>query len=92
MDWQSPMRVEDHIERALLNLDAARSNLESGFFEVATNRCYYAAFEAAHGALSELNLPLPKSHRGLGREFGRHAAKEGRIPEEAGRLRSLPRR
>ena len=80
------MPAEEHMERALRNLEAARSNMDSGFFEVAVNRCYYAAFQAARAALLALGLPLPRSHKGLASEFGRHAVKEGPVREEAGRL------
>lgn len=80
------MRAEEHMERALRNLEAARSNMDAGFFEVAVNRCYYAAFEAARAALLALGLPLPRSHSGLAAEFGRHAVKEGYVDGEAGRL------
>ena len=80
------MRAEEHLERALRNLHAARSNMDSGFFEVAVNRSYYAAFEAARAALRELDLPLPRSHSGLASKFGQHAVKDGLVREEAGRL------
>lgn len=80
------MRAEEHMERAFRNLDAARSNMDSGFFEVAVSRSYYAAFEAARAALRELDLPLPRSHSGLASKFGQHAVKDGLVREEAGRL------
>ncbi len=80
------MRAEEHMDRAVRNLEAARSNKDSGFFEVALNRWYYAAFESAHAALRALSLPLPNNHGGLASEFGRHAIKEGPVPKEAGQL------
>ncbi len=59
----NPMQDEEHIERALYNLEAARYNMDSGFFEVALNRCYYAAFEPACVALRTPGFPVPKIHR-----------------------------
>ncbi len=80
------MRAKEHLHRAIRNLQAARSNIDSGFFEVAVNRCYYAALEAARGALLARGLSLPKTHRGLASQFGRYVVKEGLVHEDVGQL------
>ena len=82
----NPMRAEQHLDKAGRNLEAAQSNLESGFHEVAVNRSYYAAFEAARAALLKPGAPLPRSHGGPASEFGLRVVKEGHVRPEVGRM------
>ena len=51
------MPGEQHLEKAARHLKAAQANMELGFHEVAVNRSYYAAFEAARAALGKSMQP-----------------------------------
>ncbi|MCY4563981.1 MAG: HEPN domain-containing protein [Gammaproteobacteria bacterium] len=75
---------EWHMERAYRRLAAARSLARDGFVEDAFSRLYYAAMEAAHTALTSLNIDPPKKHSALRGAFRNHVIVPGRIPKTIG--------
>ena len=80
------MQPELHLKRAAHHLASARLTMEAGYFDVTVNRAYYAAFEAARAVLRAMEIPLPKSHRGLSTQFMQHAVFTGKIDQEIGGL------
>lgn len=80
------MQPEQHLKRAVHHLDSARLTMEAGYFDVTVNRAYYAAFEAARAVLRAMEIPLPKSHRGLSSQFMQQAVFTGKIDQEIGGL------
>ena len=75
---------EWHMERAYRRLAAAKSLARDGFIEDAFSRLYYAAMEAAHTALTSLNIEPPKKHSTLRGAFRKHVIVPGRIPKTIG--------
>jgi uncharacterized protein (UPF0332 family) len=77
------------IHKAKTALSSARLLLAAGDGDGATNRAYYAMFDAAtaallsNGAASPGNLP--KSHGGLISAVGQHLVQTGKLPIELGR-------
>ena len=69
---------------ALRTFRSARSCSSDG----ATNRAYYAMFDAAMAALAWAGVGAqdqPKTHAGLIGSFGLHLIRSGRLPAELGR-------
>jgi uncharacterized protein (UPF0332 family) len=79
----------DHLSKARRALASARLLLADGDTEGASNRAYYAMFDAAHAALlhadPNLNPATTKTHRGLIAAFGERLVKTGLIQAELGR-------
>jgi len=69
---------------------SARALLELGDVDGATNRAYYAMFDAARAALLASAAPIEpdigRTHSGLIGAFGHFLVKNGRVSKEAGRL------
>ena len=70
-------------------LASARLLLGAGDTDGATNRAYYAMFDAAIAALiwvsADAGQSTPKTHNGLIASFGQNLVKAGRLPAEFGR-------
>ncbi|MFA7240842.1 MAG: HEPN domain-containing protein [Sulfuricellaceae bacterium] len=83
------MTPADYTVKANRALVSARLLLESGDFEGACNRAYYAMFDAAHAALlqsgAHVNPAETKTHSGLIGAFGKHLVKPGLVSAELGR-------
>lgn len=60
-------------------LNEVNTLVHFGYFETATNRCYYCCFYCAQALLSAVDL-YPKSHRGVLTQFNLHYAKTGKFP------------
>jgi uncharacterized protein (UPF0332 family) len=78
--------IMDKAEKALAS---ARILLNAGDSDGATNRAYYAMFDAAMAALAHAEIGTAqdqhKTHRGLIGSFGLHLVQTGRLPAELGR-------
>ena len=76
---------EWHMERAYRRLAAAKSLARDGFIEDAFSRLYYAAMEAAHTALTSLNIESLRRNTARCRgAFRKHVIVPGRIPKTIG--------
>jgi len=77
------------MDKAQKALASARLLLGAGDTDGATNRAYYAMFDAAIAALSwasaDTGQSAPKTHSGLIASFGQNLVKTGRVPAEFGR-------
>ncbi len=73
------------LERADQSAKSARLLLEHGDTGGASNRAYYAIFDAARAALVANGHELPKTHRGLISAFNLRLVKAGLLPVEYGR-------
>jgi hypothetical protein len=81
--------VEDLLDRARQDLEAARHLVQGGFPAQAASRAYYAAFHAAEAALLSLGETRSK-HAGVVAAFSRLVVREGGLEDWCGRmLRSL---
>ena len=69
---------------------SARALLELGDVDGATNRAYYAMFDAARAALLASGAPVEpnigRTHSGLIGAFSNHLVKNGPVSKEVGRL------
>ena len=77
------------MDKALKALASARILLDAGDTDGATNRAYYAMFDAAIAALSwaeaDTGQTPPKTHGGLIASFGQRLVRTGNLPTECGR-------
>jgi uncharacterized protein (UPF0332 family) len=77
------------MDKAAKALGSARLLLKAGDSDGATNRAYYAMFDAAIAALSWAGVGTtqdqPKTHSGLIANFGLRLVQTGRLPAELGR-------
>src|SRR5476651_339290 len=77
------------IDKAEKALTSARILLKAGDSDGASNRAYYAMFDAAIAALSWAGSGSahdhPKTHSGLIGSFGLHLVRAGKLPAELGR-------
>jgi len=68
---------------------SARVLLETNDVDGASNRAYYAMFDAAQAALLSAGVPaaeaLGKTHRGVINAFSAHLVKDGPVSKELGR-------
>ena len=69
---------------------SARALLELGDVDGATNRAYYAMFDAARAALLASSAPVEpdigRTHSGLIGAFGNYLVKNGPVSKDMGRL------
>jgi uncharacterized protein (UPF0332 family) len=82
--------MQREMDRAHKALASARLLLDADDTDGATNRAYYAMFEAALAALAwavggAADVPRYRTHSGLIASFGRHLVLTGRLPAEFGR-------
>jgi uncharacterized protein (UPF0332 family) len=77
------------MDKAAKALASARILLAAGDSDGATNRAYYAMFDAATAALAWAGIGTAqdhhKTHGGLIGGFGLHLVQTGRLPAELGR-------
>ncbi|MCD8514039.1 MAG: HEPN domain-containing protein [Nitrincola sp.] len=70
--------------------NSARTLLDVGDVDGATNRAYYAMFDAARAALiisgASVGQDIGRTHSGLIGAFGNHLVKNGPLSKEVGRL------
>ncbi len=57
-----------------------------GDLDGATNRAYYAMFDAARAVLMQQGHEIGKTHRGVLTTFSEHIVKVGLVPTDWGRL------
>lgn len=78
------------MEKADRACESARVLLDLGDADGATNRAYYAMFDAARAALLATGAPVDadigRTHSGLIGAFGNYLVKNGPISKEIGRL------
>lgn len=81
--------TKELIDKAERALASARLLLADGDTDGATNRAYYAMFDAATAALVWAGVvtaqTLPKTHSGLISAFGLHLIQTGQLPAQLGR-------
>ena len=74
------------IDKAQKALASARLLLGAGDTDGATNRAYYAMFDATIAALiwagADAGQSQPKTHSGLIASFGQNLVKAGKLPAE----------
>jgi uncharacterized protein (UPF0332 family) len=77
------------MDKAQKALASARLLLGAGDTDGATNRAYYAMFDAAIATLiwtgADAGQSPPKTHSGLIASFGQNLVKAGKLPAEFGR-------
>ena len=75
------------MDKALKALASARILLVAGDTDGATNRAYYAMFDAAIASLTwaGANAMQPKTHSGLIASFGQNLVQADKLPSEFGR-------
>lgn len=76
--------IAANLERAEDSIQAARSLLEKGHFDVAASRAYYAAFYAASALLLGKNID-PSKHSGVISAIHREFVKTGRLAVSQGK-------
>ena len=78
------------IVKAKTAYNSARTLLDVGDVDGATNRAYYAIFDAARAALiisgASVGQDIGRTHSGLIGAFGNHLVKNGPLSKEVGRL------
>jgi len=65
---------------------SARVLLDTGDGDGASNRAYYAMFDAARAVLLDSGFDVGKTHRGVLNAFSDRLVKNGSVPQEMGRL------
>lgn len=63
--------VEYRINRAFETIDEVKSIMESGFYNTAINRLYYACYYAVNALLVKNNIPA-QTHAGVKQMLGLH--------------------
>lgn len=83
------MTTEELLQKAERAIASAKLLLNAGDGDGASNRAYYAMFDAARAALSELvpaaEAETIRTHNGLVSVFSLHLVKTGKVPVELGR-------
>lgn len=83
------MTPGDYLAKAQRALASARLLLADGDVEGASNRAYYAMFDAAQAALRHDATPVnpaeTRTHRGLIAAFGKHLVQPGVLSADLGR-------
>ena len=77
--------IQLYLDHALRDLEAAESNLNSGFYHISVSRSYYAMFYAA-SALLIANGVKSRKHTGVMSEFGEHFIKTGLMDRKYGKM------
>jgi uncharacterized protein (UPF0332 family) len=82
--------TKEIMDKAAKALASARLLFEAGDSDGATNRAYYAMFDAAIAAMSwaggtDATQDQPKTHSGLIASFGLRLVQTGQLPVELGR-------
>jgi uncharacterized protein (UPF0332 family) len=80
------VKAHDLMAKAVQALESAKLLLDAGDADGASNRAYYAMFDAARAALLTSGLDVGKTHKGVLSAFSDRLVKNGPIPKEVGRL------
>lgn len=80
------MKAQDLMAKAAQATASAKLLLDAGDADGATNRAYYAMFDAARAALSACGHDIGKTHKGVLNAFSARLVKNGPLPKEMGRL------
>ncbi len=80
------MRAEDLMAKAVQAAISAKVLLDTGDADGASNRAYYAMFDAARAALLASGHEIGKTHKGVLNAFSDRLVKNGQLPKELGRL------
>jgi uncharacterized protein (UPF0332 family) len=72
--------------KAMQAAASARVLLDTGDADGASNRAYYAMFDAARAALRVSGFDVGKTHKGVLHAFSERLVKNGLVPKETGRL------
>lgn len=80
------MKAEELLAKAFQASASARLLLDAGDTDGASNRAYYAMFDAARSALLICGHDFGKTHKGVLNAFSEHLVKSGLLPKEMGRL------
>ena len=74
-----------YLEYSRRDLDAARSNLNAGYYHIVVSRSYYAMFYAANALLSSKDITRSK-HSGVLSAFGEFFVKTGLIETQYAKM------
>ena len=85
MDKSTASLLQGSLEKAKEKLRVAEQLLQSGDYDDAVSRAYYAAFHAAQAALLTEGLTAT-THQGLVNLFGLHLVKTGKLPKQLGKF------
>lgn len=77
--------LELMLEKSERNLNQAKFNADSGFWDLIVNRLYYSIFHAVN-ALLLIDGINTKTHKGTSQQFGLHYVKNGIFDESDGRF------
>lgn len=80
------MKVQDLMAKAVQAVASAKVLLDTGDGDGASNRAYYAMFDAARASLLASGFDVGKTHRGVLIAFSDRLVKNGSVPQEMGRL------
>ncbi|MCL2161993.1 MAG: HEPN domain-containing protein [Betaproteobacteria bacterium] len=80
------MKAQDLMAKAVQAATSAKVLLDTGDGDGASNRAYYAMFDAARAALLVSGFDVGKTHRGVLNAFSERLVKNGSVPQEMGRL------
>lgn len=80
------MKAEDLMAKAVQAAVSARVLLDASDADGASNRAYYAMFDAARAALLASGHDVGKTHKGVLSAFSDRLVKNGPLPKELGRL------
>lgn len=80
------MNVQELMAKAMQAASSAKILLETGDTDGASNRAYYAMFDAARAALLASGFDVGKTHKGVLNAFSDRLIKNGPVPKEMGRL------
>ena len=80
------MKAEDLMAKAVQAAMSAKVLLDTGDADGASNRAYYAMFDAARAALLASGHEIGKTHKGVLNAFSDRQVKNGQLPKELGRL------
>lgn len=80
------MKAQDLMAKAVQAAASAKVLLDTGDADGASNRAYYAMFDAARAALLASGLDVGKTHKGVINAFSDRLVKNGPLPKETGRL------
>ena len=80
------MKAQDLMAKAMQAAASAKVLLDIGDADGASNRAYYAMFDAARSALLASGFGVGKTHKGILNAFSDCLVKNGPLPKEMGRL------
>jgi uncharacterized protein (UPF0332 family) len=80
------LKAKDLMAKALQAAASAKLLLDTGDADGASNRAYYAMYDAARAVLLVSGHSIGKTHKGVLNAFSDHLVKNGPLPKEMGRL------